>query len=121
MDMHRRHFYSIMICCFLLASLTGCAGSIVGQWHLSKAVPNKQTLAIDNAKFARDGTYLASVTIDGKTVQEEGRYKYNGFKLTMLPNGGGQHRYNTMVRGGTMDVIDGERKLILKKGAKGKN
>lgn len=102
----------------LFTMLPGCAGSIVGHWSLTKAVPNKQTLAIDDASFARDGRYSATVTIEGKTVREEGRYKYNGFKLTMLPGGGGQHRYNTMIRGGTMQIIEGERKLILRKASK---
>ena len=39
----------------LFMMLTGCAGSIVGHWSLTKAVPNRQTLAIDDASFARDG------------------------------------------------------------------
>ena len=116
--MNRKILRPIALLCLALPMLTGCAGSIVGHWSLTKAVPNKQTLAIDNARFARDGTYTADVTIEGKTVREEGRYKYNGFKLTMLPAGGGQHRYNTMIRGSSMDVIDGERKLILRKGSK---
>jgi hypothetical protein len=119
--MNRKSLLSMVIVSLLLLSQPGCAGAIVGHWRLAKATPNKQALAVDNATFARDGTYTASVTIEGKTVEEAGRYQYNGFKLTMLPNGGGEHRYNTMIQGSSMDIIDGERKVILKKGPKGKN
>jgi|GEM_PF-2163178 len=99
-----------------LTFLAGCGGSIVGHWHLTKAIPNREALAIDDARFNRDGTYTASVTLEGRTTREEGAYKFNGFRLIMHPNGGGQHRYDTFIRGRSLEVHHGERKLILKKG-----
>ena len=98
--------------------VTGCAGAIVGDWHLTKAIPNKEIIAIDNAHFARDGTFAAAVTIEGKTVQETGTYDYNGLWLTMRPKGGGQRRYNTVLKGRTFELHDGERKVFLRKGKK---
>ena len=80
--------------------------------------PNSRRNAIDNAHFARDGTFAAAVTIEGKTVQETGTYNYNGLWLTMRPKGGGQRRYNTVLKGRTFELHDGERKVFLRKGKK---
>lgn len=102
----------------LLLVTTGCGGAIVGDWHMSKAIPNKEVFAIDEAHFARDGTFAATVTIEGKTVREQGAYSFNGFKLTMRPQGGGRRSYNTVLKGRTLELHDKERKVFLKKGKK---
>ena len=96
----------------------GCSRVIVGDWHMAKAIPNKQIFAIEDAYFARDGTFTATVTIEGKTVREKGKYDFNGFRLTMRPQGGGQRRYNTVLKGRTLEIHDDERKVLLKKGKK---
>ena len=96
----------------------GCSGVIAGDWHMTKAIPNKQIFAIEDAYFARDGTFTATVTIEGKTVREKGKYDFNGFRLTMRPQGGGQRRYNTVLKGRTLEIHDDERKVLLKKGKK---
>jgi len=102
----------------LLLMATGCSGVIVGDWHMTKAIPNKQIFAIEDAYFARDGTFTATVTIEGKTVREQGAYSFNGFKLTMRPQGGGQRSYNTVLKGRTLEIHDDERKVFLRKGTK---
>jgi hypothetical protein len=102
----------------VLLMATGCSGVIVGDWHMTKAIPNKQVFAIEDACFARDGTFTATVTIEGKTVREKGEYDFNGFKLTMRPQGGGQRRYNTVLKGRTLEIHDEERKVFLRKGKK---
>jgi len=102
----------------LVLLATGCSGMIVGDWHMSKAIPNKEIFAIEDAYFARDGTFTATVTIEGKTVLEKGKYDFNGFKLTMRPHGGGQRRYNTVLKGRTLEIHDDERKVFLRKGKK---
>lgn len=104
----------------LLPLATGCGVSVVGRWKMVKAIPNRDVFAIENAEFGRDGTFTAAVTIEGKTMSEVGKYEFNGFRLTMRPKAGGQHRYNATVRMGTLEVLDGERKCILKKVGKSK-
>jgi hypothetical protein len=97
---------------------TGCGRAIVGDWHMIKAIPNKEVFAIDDAHFAREGSFTATVTIEGKTVREQGAYSFNGFKLTMRPQGGGQRSYNTVLKGRTLEIHDDERKVFLRKGQK---
>jgi hypothetical protein len=113
---------NILLPCALLGPLLlfagGCGGAIVGDWHMVKATPNREMFAIDDAHFARDGSFTATVTIEGKTVHEQGEYEFNGFKLTMRPRGGGQRRYNAMKTGRTLKVQDGDRHVFLKKGSK---
>ena len=102
----------------LLIAATGCGGAIAGDWHMIKAIPNREIFAIDDAHFARDGTFAATVTIEGKTVHETGTYDFKGLWLTMRPKGGGQRRYNTVLKGRTLELHDDERKVFLRKGKK---
>lgn len=96
----------------------GCGLSVVGDWHLARAVPSREVFAIDDAHFAKDGSFAATVTIEGKTARETGTYAFNGYQLTLRPRAGGQRRYNAVVRLGTLEVLDGERKIILKRSDK---
>lgn len=119
---HKRAKRNTLLACALFGPLVllanGCGRAIVGDWHMVKATPNREMFAIDDAHFARDGSFAATVTIEGKTVHEQGEYEFNGFKLTMRPRGGGQRRYNAMKTGRTLKVLDGDRNVILKKGSK---
>jgi len=99
----------------VLLLATGCGLSVAGHWRLVKAIPSKEVFAIDDAHFARDGNFTATVTIEGRTAREKGTYQFNGFKLTLRPQAGGQRRYDAVERLGRLEVIDGERKVILKK------
>lgn len=110
----------LAIACLVMPVAGGCGVSVVGHWRLEKAIPNKEIFAIDDAHFSRDGSYRAVVTIEGKTANEEGQYKFNAFKLTLRPQGGGQHRWNAVERLGKLEVLDGERKAILRKVKKSK-
>ncbi|MFQ5806263.1 MAG: hypothetical protein ACE5I3_07430 [Phycisphaerae bacterium] len=118
----RAEQYALLLAtvCPLLLLASGCGGVIVGHWYLVKAVPSKEVFAIDDAYFARDGSFTATITIEGKTAREKGTYEFNGFKLTMRPQAGGQRRYNAVVKLRTLEVLDGERKVILKKAKKSK-
>jgi len=100
----------------LLVFATGCGGAIHGHWMLTKSVPNKDVFAIDDAYFARDGGFVATVTIEGRTARERGTYEFNGFKLIMRPSAGGQRRYNAMVKPGhVLELLDGQRKAWLRR------
>lgn len=99
---------------------SGCSGVLAGDWYLSRAIPSRDVFAIDDAHFARDGRFTATVTIEGKTARETGSYEFNGFKLTLRPQAGGQRRYNAVLKATSFEVLDGDRKVILRKGKKSK-
>jgi hypothetical protein len=81
-----------------------------------QTVPNKDVFAIDDAQFRRDGTFAATITIEGKTAREAGTYHFNGFKLTLRPQAGGQRRYNATVKLSKLEISDSGRRVVLKKG-----
>jgi hypothetical protein len=110
----------LTLICVVWSLATGCGGMVTGHWYLGKAIPSKEIFAIDDVDFARDGSFTARVTIEGKTCSERGTYEFNGFKLTMRPQAGGQRRYNAVLKGRTLEVLDGDRKVILRKGEKAK-
>ena len=96
-------------------AVSGCSPSVRGHWKLDRSLPNRDVFAIDDAHFASDGTYSATVTIEGKTTHQKGEYNFNGFKLTLRPNGGGQHRWDALVHFRTLEIFEDERKAFLKK------
>jgi hypothetical protein len=98
----------------------GCSGALAGDWYLSKAIPSKDVFAIDDVHFDHDGRFTATVTIEGKTAREKGSYEFNGFKLTLRPQAGGQRRYHAVLKATSFEVLDGDRKVILRKGRKSK-
>ena len=100
----------------LLCALPGCSGALKGDWHMVEAIPNKDVFCMDDASFARDGSFSATSTIDGKTIREVGTYKFNGFKLTLHPQAGGQRQYQAVLKIRTLEITNGDRKVILKKG-----
>ena len=99
--------------------LTGCQGAIQGDWYLAEATPNRQVFSIDKASFRADGTYSATTTIEGVTNNEKGTYEFSGFKLTLLPQAGGQRSYTASMQPGQLQLATGNRRIVLKKGTKG--
>ncbi len=93
----------------------GCGGAVVGRWYMQRAIPNADVFAIQDAAFNRDGTFSARLTLDGRTTDERGTYSFNGYRLTLRPQAGGARSYTAALKGFTLDVIDGERKVILRK------
>ncbi len=100
----------------LLFLLSGCRGALSGDWHMIEAMPNKEVFSLDEVSFARDGGFSATSTIDGRTIREIGTYEFNGFKLTLHPQAGGRRQYQAVLKFRTLEIIDGKRKVILKKG-----
>lgn len=108
--------YVRLAACFaLLGASTGCGGSLIGYWRSVEVKPNKEIFNLDHVRFNRDRTYSATSTIEGKTVKETGSYSFDGFKLKFRPQAGGQRKYNAILRFGTLDISDGDRKVVLKK------
>lgn len=99
--------------------LAGCQNVIVGDWYLEKAVPSRDVFSIDNATFRGDGTFRATTTIEGLTTQEEGTYKFIGYRLTLRPNAGGQRAYTATLRGSQMELRSEKRSAFLRKGKRG--
>lgn len=103
----------------LLLSITGCSASIRGDWHLVKAIPNRETFAIDEVSFDKSGAFEATMTHDGTTSRTRGTYEFNGFKLTFRPVGGGQRQYNAVLKVNRLEILDGKRQVILQRGRRG--
>lgn len=116
MPIARARRYALLWSCaaFFLLS-TGCGVGIVGQWKGVEAIPSRQVLFIEKAAFRQDGTFAATVTRQGHTQVETGEYSFNGFKLTLRPSAGGKRSYNANVRFSRLELIDGPRKVIMKK------
>jgi len=99
----------------LVAPLVGCGGAIVGKWELARATPSAVVFALDDVEFHRDGAYEATLTLDGRTMRQQGEYGFNGFKLTLKPRTGGVRRYNAVRHAASLEVSDGDRRVVLRK------
>jgi hypothetical protein len=97
------------------SALAGCAGSLAGDWRMTSSKPNRETFAIDTVKFARDGGYSATFTLDGRTSSEHGKFEFNGFKLTFRPAAGGTRTYNVVRKMNDLEIRDGEKLVVLHK------
>lgn len=95
--------------------LVGCGGVLHGRWRMVEVVPNKEVFNIDDASFNRDGTYAATTTFAGKTNRETGTYRFNGFKLFLHPHAGGRRAYNAALKFNRLELLDGQRKVVLKR------
>jgi hypothetical protein len=95
---------------------TGCRGSIAGEWRLVEAQPSREVFCLDDVSFGRDGGFSAVCTLDGRTAREVGAFDFNGFKLVLRPQAGGARSYNASLRFNTLEIIDGKRKVVLRKG-----
>lgn len=93
----------------------GCRGTIAGDWRMIEAQPSREVFCLDEVSFARDGGFTATCTFDGRTAREVGSYDFNGFKLTLRPQAGGARRYDASLKFGKLEVVDGTRKVVLKK------
>ncbi|RMF71242.1 MAG: hypothetical protein D6744_18270 [Planctomycetota bacterium] len=94
---------------------TGCGGAIRGHWALERATPNKETFALDDAVFRRDGAYEATLTLDGRTTRESGSYEFKFNKLVLRPVAGGQHKFTAVVTPRQLKVIRGDQFAYLRK------
>lgn len=84
--------------------MAGCRGAIGGDWRLQSATPSRELFCIEDATFRKDGAYAATVTLDGRTQREAGKYEFNGFHLTLRPSAGGQRRYEATLKFNELEV-----------------
>ncbi len=98
-----------------LPVLVGCQGAIVGHWTLVEAKPSREVFSIDDANFRQDGTFNATVTLEGQTADQQGTYKFNGFKLILRPEAGGQREYGAVLKVNRLEVSQGSRHVVLRK------
>jgi len=101
----------------LFTPLAGCQHVLVGHWRLVEVVPSKQVFSLDDATFNRDGTYAATTTLEGKTTQDSGTYRFNGYKLILHPQAGGRRTYNAVLKLGRLEITSGQRKVVLQRGS----
>ena len=114
------HGVALLAFVLVALALVGCQGAIRGDWHLVEAKPNRQTFSIDNATFRPDGTYAATTTIEGVTNSEKGTYDFDGFKLQLRPQAGGQRTYQVQLEPGRLRIGDPKRHAVLEKGQRAK-
>jgi len=103
----------------LMGGLAGCQTSLTGKWYMSKAIPSPDVFAVDDVIFGRDGSYSAKTTIEGRTVVEQGTYSFNGYHLTLNPQSGGKHGWTTYRKHDRIEIKDGKKLVVLKKGTRG--
>lgn len=106
---------TVVLLALLSAGGVGCTRMISGYWKLIEAHPNREFFALEDAWFETDETYRATVTIDGRSVAQQGTFSYKGDKLTLRPDAGGQQRFTARLTRGKLRVEQGERYAILKK------
>lgn len=105
---------TILAAAALLLTSTGCTtGTLAGDWRMVKASPSREVFAMDGMTFARDGSFAGTVTIDGRTAQEQGRFFFNGYKLILRPSGGGQREYNATLQMKRLKVIDQQKRHVV--------
>lgn len=109
-----RRTRTVLMIGLLLTGLAGCQGAIVGDWQLVRSIPNREVFAIDNARFEKGGGFTATITRDGKTNRQSGRYEFNGYRITLRPSAGGQYRFNAIRKPSTLEISDGKRRVILR-------
>lgn len=78
--------------------------------------PNRDIFALDDVRFHSDGSYAATTTIEGRTQRELGMYEFTGWKLYLRPDGGGQRTFESTLKINELELVDKERKVLLKKG-----
>jgi hypothetical protein len=99
-----------------LTLLSGCSGTLVGHWHMTEAIPNRDFFCIDDVTFSRDGTYTATTTLKGKTMEESGQYNFNGVQLSFQPDAGGRRQYDALLKFNELEIMDAKQRVILRKG-----
>lgn len=99
--------------------LPGCATTIAGNWHMVEAVPSRQVFALDDVHFGKDGHFSAKYTVEGRTSAAQGTYDFNGIALKLRPDAGGQRRYQATLIGQRLELVDGNRKVVLTRGRRG--
>jgi hypothetical protein len=110
-----RRTSAVCIAATLLLVAGGCHRALVGQWRLVDASPGRDVFAIDNAEFTPGSGFAATITIAGRTAEETGTYKFNGWKLTLYPVAGGQREYTASLVADSLELSDGDRHVVLQK------
>lgn len=103
----------------LLIGLTGCQGSLHGDWHFVSAQPNRETFSLDNVAFRPDGTYSALTCFDGRVQQENGTWDFSMGKLRLRPQGGGARGLTATVTLDRLELRRGKDLAVLRKGKRG--
>lgn len=117
----RRFLVGLVVGVVFCGAGMGCKQSLHGHWELVQAVPNRDTFSLDDLSFRPDGTFSATTTFEGRTKAESGTYDFNGFKLWLRPQAGGQREYLASVKLGRLQIKDGDRRAVLERTGKAKS
>ncbi len=81
----------------LFAALSGCASALHGTWKSAAEPPADTKFAIKQVVFRNDSTYSASARSDDKNLFLNGKYDFNGMKLTLKSEGKPDRTYDAIV------------------------
>ncbi|MCA9243229.1 MAG: hypothetical protein KDA32_04680 [Phycisphaerales bacterium] len=95
----------------------GCTkGNLIGNWEMTRCVPNREVFSIERIEFADGGAYEANICLDGRRAEEAGRYDFDGFYLYLMPSGGGRRKFDAFRVGSSLEIGDGkERRAYLRR------
>ncbi len=109
---------SLVFLVSVLALLSGgCSkANLVGEWRMTRCVPNREVFSFERIAFAEGGAYDAKLCLDGRRAEEAGRYDFDGFYLYLMPSGGGRRKFDAYCVGSTLEIGDGkERRAYLRR------
>lgn len=105
----------LAILCVAVVFCSGCAVGVAGKWRMVKALPNRDVFSMTDVQFNSDGSYAATITLEGVTRREEGAYSFNGFKMLLRPQAGGVREFDAMLVAGELELKRGPRAVVLRK------
>ncbi|MEW6251032.1 MAG: hypothetical protein AB1716_10325 [Planctomycetota bacterium] len=99
----------------VLLLLSGCQGALIGDWRMISAGQSRHVFSIERASFREDGSFETRTTVEGVTLDEKGRYEFNGVKLRLWPAGGGLRMYTATLGPGRVTLMNGKRSVVLER------
>lgn len=74
-----------------VALASGC--SLAGTWSTVSVTPPNARFDLSYVTFDKRGHYTATARCDGESHTSVGRYRWNGSKLVVVPDGGAERTY----------------------------
>jgi hypothetical protein len=101
--------------CAGLLLLSGCATFVAGSWTLQEARPNREVFAIERLDLRPDETFAATITREGRTRDEAGRWERRPNTLRLRPESGGVLEFSARQRGDTLELRVGDQRVTLRR------
>ena len=86
-----QHTANIVPVAAVLVIVTGC--SLTGTWKTINIIPPDARFPMNRISFDNDSRFTATAEYEGQTRTSTGTYEWNGRKLLVFPDGGGERTY----------------------------